>query len=58
MQVMTVRLIARSFPDVCDPNPCMNDGECEVDGNDYKCECQQFWMGKTCEEENDDASRK
>ncbi|GFY13374.1 cadherin-related tumor suppressor [Trichonephila clavipes] len=34
----------------CNPNPCQNDGECEVDGDNFKCMCKSPFIGETCEE--------
>lgn len=34
----------------CDPNPCLNNGECEVKGNgNYKCDCPRPFKGRRCE---------
>ena len=36
--------------DDCDPNPCLNNGEC-VDGvNSYVCKCPRGFAGPNCEE--------
>ena len=32
----------------CDPNPCLNKGNC-LDGiNNYTCDCQNYWTGVNC----------
>ncbi|XP_056627020.1 von Willebrand factor A domain-containing protein 2 isoform X2 [Triplophysa dalaica] len=33
---------------LCSPNPCMNDGVCELSNGSYRCECQG-WKGPHCE---------
>ncbi|KAG7492519.1 hypothetical protein MATL_G00014830 [Megalops atlanticus] len=35
--------------DVCDPNPCLNNGECEVKGDSFKCTCPEPYTGKRCQ---------
>ncbi|XP_049320566.1 hyaluronan-binding protein 2 isoform X3 [Astyanax mexicanus] len=37
--------------DVCDPNPCLNNGTCETgtDGH-YKCTCPRPFIGKKCQD--------
>ena len=35
----------------CDPNPCMNNGHCLIDGlnNIFQCVCQDGYGGSICE---------
>uniref|UniRef100_A0A8C9SLD9 trypsin n=1 Tax=Scleropages formosus TaxID=113540 RepID=A0A8C9SLD9_SCLFO len=36
--------------DQCNPNPCHNDGVCEVvDDDDFRCSCPPPYKGKTCQ---------
>ena len=34
--------------DDCDPDPCVNNGTCSDEVNDYTCTCINEWMGKNC----------
>ena len=34
--------------DDCHNNPCLNGGTCFDEENDFKCNCQEDWVGKTC----------
>ena len=34
--------------ETCRINPCIHDGICHVTWNDYRCECQQGWIGRNC----------
>ncbi|XP_051770152.1 hyaluronan-binding protein 2 isoform X2 [Ctenopharyngodon idella] len=39
-------------PEACNPNPCQNDGVCELLKNGrFKCICPEPYIGKTCQEE-------
>ncbi|XP_051959042.1 hyaluronan-binding protein 2 [Xyrauchen texanus] len=39
-------------PVTCDPNPCQNNGVCEVKPNGgYKCICPEPYIGKKCQDE-------
>lgn len=42
----------RSFPDPCDPNPCLNGGKCDAakDGESYECDCPKGYRGDHCED--------
>ncbi|XP_061601620.1 hyaluronan-binding protein 2-like [Cololabis saira] len=33
---------------VCEPNPCMNGGQCIKDGNDFDCQCPEGFRGRFC----------
>mgnify|MGYP001180613452 CR=1 FL=1 len=35
--------------DDCDPNPCVNGGQCIDDVNDFSCVCEQGFTGKKCQ---------
>lgn len=37
----------------CEPNPCLNGGECEVNGDTFKCICDDNNYGDTCNETNE-----
>ncbi|KAM9810114.1 hyaluronan-binding protein 2 [Syngnathus typhle] len=32
----------------CEPNPCMNGGECIKDGDDFDCNCPEGFSGRFC----------
>ncbi|XP_047444137.1 protein crumbs homolog 1 isoform X3 [Mugil cephalus] len=34
---------------VCDPNPCLNGGECQDLFNTYNCSCAEGWAGRRCD---------
>ena len=34
----------------CEPNPCLNGGECKEKEGGYKCRCQSGFTGDNCEE--------
>merc|ERR1712032_742010 len=34
--------------DACRSQPCQNGGECQVQGNAFKCTCASGWSGDTC----------
>lgn len=37
---------------ICDPNPCLNGGECKIKENDeYECICPNLIIGKRCEKD-------
>uniref|UniRef100_A0A8C2CXT6 Neurotrypsin n=1 Tax=Cyprinus carpio TaxID=7962 RepID=A0A8C2CXT6_CYPCA len=39
-------------PEVCDPNPCQNNGVCEVlESGGFKCICKEPYIGKKCQDE-------
>ena len=33
----------------CYPTPCLNGGNCKVDGDNTKCDCQAGFEGDHCE---------
>ncbi|XP_059196299.1 protein crumbs homolog 1 [Centropristis striata] len=33
---------------VCEPNPCLNEGECQDLFNTYNCSCAAGWAGRRC----------
>ncbi|XP_041939553.1 von Willebrand factor A domain-containing protein 2 [Alosa sapidissima] len=35
--------------ELCRPNPCMNDGVCELRQRGFRCECRGGWEGPHCE---------
>ncbi|XP_078696563.1 uncharacterized protein LOC144924834 isoform X2 [Branchiostoma floridae x Branchiostoma belcheri] len=35
----------------CFVNPCMNDGICEENGDDFTCSCPKGWKGERCEDD-------
>ncbi|XP_063966506.1 protein crumbs homolog 1-like [Lytechinus pictus] len=35
----------------CDPEPCENEGVCEITWNDFQCDCPNGFGGKNCSEE-------
>ncbi|CAG5104799.1 Oidioi.mRNA.OKI2018_I69.chr1.g1553.t1.cds [Oikopleura dioica] len=35
--------------DASKPPACFNDGVCSMDGDDFKCDCPEFYSGKRCE---------
>ena len=37
----------------CEPNPCLNNGTCEVDGDTFKCICDDNNYGEKCSETNE-----
>ncbi|XP_071342200.1 protein crumbs homolog 1 isoform X2 [Trachinotus anak] len=34
---------------VCEPNPCLNGGECQDHFNTYNCSCADGWAGRRCD---------
>ena len=43
-----------AFADPCEPNPCKNNGICNVtltSATSYKCECPSGWLGIRCDME-------
>ncbi|XP_026179355.1 protein crumbs homolog 1 [Mastacembelus armatus] len=34
---------------VCEPNPCLNGGECQDLFNTYNCSCVEGWFGRRCD---------
>ncbi|XP_067285600.1 hyaluronan-binding protein 2 isoform X2 [Pseudorasbora parva] len=36
-------------PEVCDPNPCQNNGVCELEKDSFKCICPKPFFGKHCQ---------
>ncbi|KAM9761819.1 protein crumbs homolog 1 isoform 1-T1 [Menidia menidia] len=34
---------------VCEPNPCLNNGECQDLFNAYNCTCPEGWAGRRCD---------
>ena len=35
--------------DYCEPNPCLNDGNCTSDAKNYSCICRKGFTGRNCE---------
>jgi hypothetical protein len=42
--------------DNCDPDPCLNGGECFDGDNAAYCMCPEGWDGATCEHDHDDCA--
>ena len=40
--------------DYCDPNPCLNGGDCTNGGNFFTCHCVDGFTGESCETDIDD----
>ena len=38
-----------SETDFCDPNPCLNDGECDGFTGGFNCTCKEGFYGKICQ---------
>lgn len=34
--------------DLCEPNPCQNEGRCFDYADGYQCECKSGYSGKDC----------
>ncbi|KAM4739821.1 protein crumbs homolog 1 isoform 2-T2 [Anableps anableps] len=34
---------------VCEPSPCLNDGQCQDLFNTYNCSCAEAWAGRRCD---------
>ncbi len=43
------------FDHPCFPNPCSNNGYCELDGDDYRCNCTGY-QGRLCEDDIDECA--
>ncbi|XP_035863576.1 protein crumbs homolog 1 isoform X1 [Sander lucioperca] len=41
-------LLGCSGAPVCEPNPCLNGGECQDLFNNYNCSCAAGWAGRRC----------
>ncbi|XP_042339898.1 protein crumbs homolog 1 [Plectropomus leopardus] len=41
-------LLGCSGTPVCEPNPCLNGGECQDLFNTYNCSCAAGWAGRNC----------
>ena len=39
----------RVAPDLCNPNPCLNDGQCHSNGTALSCFCLENFTGSRCE---------
>ncbi|XP_021255924.1 hyaluronan-binding protein 2 [Numida meleagris] len=39
--------------DLCSSNPCKNNGQCEMRGNNFTCHCPMPYTGDTCEKVED-----
>ena len=40
----------------CTSSPCLNNGKCSVNGDNYKCECVGKWEGTECQSERKEVS--
>ncbi len=36
-------------PVLCEINPCLNEGICYGQDDDFICECTEYWTGEMCE---------
>ena len=41
--------LCHSEHEYCSPNPCQNNGICEVGSNGFRCRCPQLFSGKVCQ---------
>ncbi|CAJ1068708.1 protein crumbs homolog 1-like [Xyrichtys novacula] len=41
---------------VCEPQPCLHDGVCQDQFNEFNCSCSAGWEGKLCEAEINECS--
>ena len=44
-----MHLYSVMIPDPCDPDPCQNNGTCEVVSGNATCICPPEYTGPTCE---------
>ncbi|XP_060890100.1 protein crumbs homolog 1 isoform X1 [Labrus mixtus] len=42
-------LLGCSGAPLCEPNPCLNGGECQDLFNTYNCSCAEGWAGRRCD---------
>ncbi|KAG5893859.1 hypothetical protein JTB14_005468 [Gonioctena quinquepunctata] len=42
--------------DSCNPNPCLNDGECQATNNYYTCKCKPGFIGRFCQNQRQSCS--
>uniref|UniRef100_UPI0037E941F5 protein crumbs homolog 1 n=1 Tax=Semicossyphus pulcher TaxID=241346 RepID=UPI0037E941F5 len=42
-------LLGCSGAPLCQPNPCLNGGECQDLFNTYNCSCSEGWAGRSCD---------
>lgn len=42
-------LLGCSGAPLCEPNPCMNGGECQDHFNTFNCSCAEGWAGRRCD---------
>uniref|UniRef100_A0A4W6CN67 Crumbs cell polarity complex component 1 n=1 Tax=Lates calcarifer TaxID=8187 RepID=A0A4W6CN67_LATCA len=42
-------LLGCSGAPMCEPNPCLNGGECQDHFNTYNCSCAEGWAGRRCD---------
>lgn len=48
--LILTRLNFCHFSGKCNPNPCLNNGECELKGKrKFKCDCPKPFKGRKCE---------
>ena len=38
-----------TLPDLCNPNPCLNGGTCDMVADGYTCQCDANYIGTNCE---------
>ncbi|XP_067369037.1 protein crumbs homolog 1 isoform X3 [Channa argus] len=46
---VNVPLLGCSGAPACEPNPCLNGGECQDLFNTYNCTCAEGWAGRRCD---------
>ncbi|GBN66541.1 Neurogenic locus notch 1 [Araneus ventricosus] len=45
------KLMEQHCEDPCNSNPCLNNGNCKVEGKVFKCECRPPYTGPTCKDD-------
>ncbi|XP_019738875.1 hyaluronan-binding protein 2-like [Hippocampus comes] len=47
------KLTFRKEPELCDPNPCFHNGQCNVLSDKVTCSCREPFMGDKCQKAKD-----